>query len=136
MVKKIILATMSYFVITMAISYPWFLIWFKADYELMGAVTRPEPIMPFGTAAMIIQGIVIAYLFSFYRKQVQGNPIVLGVKFSLIAGLLVATVMVLATAAKINIEPVNQFLLLTSAHQFLQFFLTGIALGFIYSRGE
>jgi hypothetical protein len=53
---------------------------------------------------------------------------------TMIAGLLIYTVMGFATAAKMRIEPVGEFLAYHTAFQFVQFLLTGAALGLIYGR--
>jgi hypothetical protein len=131
-VRKIIFATTSYFILTMAIAYPWHLILFNDLYEEMGAFTRDEPIIPLGMLAITIQGIVIAYLYPCWYKK--GNPVINGVKFSLIIGLMVYTVMGFTMAAKIDIKPVSTFLFFNTMFQFLQFTVTGVALGLIYGR--
>ncbi len=131
---KIALATLSYIVLTMAIAYPWHLIWFHDLYVNLGAVTRPEPIIEFGLIAMTIQGVVIAYLYPFYQKA--GHPVVQGIKFSLIIGLMVYSVMGFATAAKIDINPVSTFLVYHTIFQFIQYVVTGAVLGLIYGRKD
>ena len=130
--KKIARFTLAYFVITMAWAYPWHLIWFHDLYLSWGAMTREHPIMLLGIAAILIQGVVIGYLYPFFYKG--GQPILQGIKFNLIAGLLVYTAMGFATAAKIQIEPVSQFLMYHTVFQLIQFTLTGAALGWIYRR--
>ncbi len=130
--KKIVPFTLAYFVITMAWAYPWHLIWFHDLYVSWGAVTRDHPIMPLGIAAILIQGLVIGYLYPFFYRG--GNPILQGIKFNLIIGLMVYTAMGFATAAKIQIEPVSQFLLYHTVFQLIQFTATGAALGWIYRR--
>ncbi|HBR68048.1 MAG TPA: DUF1761 domain-containing protein [Rhodospirillaceae bacterium] len=130
--KKIIFATLSYIILTMAIAYPWHMIWFHSLYETMGAVTRPEPIIPLGMLSMLIQGIVIAYLYPFWYKG--GNPAVQGVKFMLIVGLLIYSVMGFATVAKMNITPISTFLMYHTAFQLIQFVVTGAALGLIFGK--
>ena len=134
-INKIILATISYFVLTMAIAYPWHLIWFHDLYEEMGAFTRPEPIVPLGMLAVTIQGAVIAYLYPFWYSG--GKPVIQGIKFSLIIGLMVYTVMGFTMAAKINISPISTFIIYSATFQFIQFVITGAALGLIYGeKGE
>lgn len=130
--KKFIGATISYFVLTMALAYPWHVMLFYDAYAEMGAFTRDEPIMALGTLAVIIQGLVIAYLYPFYYQS--GNPVLNGIKFSLIVGLLVYTAMGFATAAKIEIEPVSTFLIYHTIFQLIQFTVTGAALGLIYGK--
>lgn len=130
--KKIALATLSYLVLSMAIAFPWHMIWFHDLYTQMGAVTRPQPIIPLGMLAMLIQGVVIAYLYPFWYRG--GNPIAQGIEFSFIAGLLIYTVMGFATVAKMNIEPVSTFLIYHTVFQAIQFVITGAALGLIYGK--
>lgn len=130
--KKIILGTISYVVLSMLVAFPWHMIWFHDHYQQMGAVTRAEPIIPLGMLAMVIQGAVIAYLYPFWFRG--GNPIMQGIKFSFIAGLLIYTVMGFATAAKMNIEPVSTFLIYHTMFQCIQFGVTGAALGLIYGK--
>ena len=130
--KKIALATLSYVVLSMAVAFPWHMIWFHDLYTQMGAVTRPEPIIPLGMLSMLIQGAVIAYLYPFWYRG--GNPVVQGIKFSFIAGLLIYTVMGFATVAKMNINPVSTFLIYHTVFQAIQFVITGAALGLIYGK--
>ncbi|MGH1541225.1 MAG: hypothetical protein ACRBHB_12435 [Arenicella sp.] len=132
--KHIFLAMVSYVVLTMIVAYPWHMIWFHDVYVAMGAVTRPEPIVPFGMSAMVLQGWVIAYLYPFYYYFKGGTPIASGVKFSLLMGLMVYTVMVLANVAKFQIEPIGQYLAYGSIFQLIQYVVTGAALGLIYGR--
>jgi hypothetical protein len=130
--KKIILATISFFILTMALAYPWHLIWFHDLYQEMGAFTRQTPIMQLGMLAVIVQGIVIAYLYQFWYRG--GNTVIQGIKFSLMLGLVVYSVMGFSMAAKINISPVSTFLIYSAAFQFIQFLITGVFLGLIYGR--
>ena len=129
---KILIATSAYVVLSMAIAYPWHMIWFHDVYENMGAVTRANPIIPLGMLAMLIQGVVLAYLYPFWYSG--GNPVLQGIKFTMIAGLLIYTVMGFATVAKMNIEPVSTFLIYHTIFQAIQFTVTGAALGLVYGR--
>ena len=133
-VKKNLLFLLAYFVITMAWAYPWHVVWFHDAYVEMGAFTRSEPVMPLGIAAILIQGVVFGYLYPFCYRG--GQPILEGIRFNLIAGLLVYTAMGFATAAKIEIEPIGRFLAYHTIFQLIQFTLTGVALGAIYGRME
>lgn len=127
-----LLATASYIILSMAVAYPWHLIWFHQLYEEMGAFTRAEPIIPLGMLSMLIQAVVIAYLYPLYYKG--GSPVLQGIKFSLIMGSVVYSVMGLTMAAKIDINPIPIFLLYSVTFQFIQFVLTGAALGLIYGN--
>jgi len=133
MTKKLTLFTFTYFVITMSWAYPWHMIFFHDLYLEWGAFTRDQPIIPFGIAAILIQGIVIGYLYPFYNNG-EGNPILKGIKFNLIIGLMTYTAMGFATAAKFQIEPVAYFIGLHTIFQTIQFVATGAALGWIYKE--
>ncbi|GJM03353.1 MAG: hypothetical protein DHS20C08_18540 [Rhodomicrobium sp.] len=132
-IKKLTFFTMGYFVITMAWAYPWHIMWFHDLYVSWGAMTRTEPIIPLGVLAIVIQGAVIGYLYPYFNKN-EGNPIFRGIKFNLIVGLMTYTAMGFATAAKFNIAPIGLFLIYHTVFQFIQFTLTGAALGFIYRK--
>lgn len=135
MSKKFTLAVIGFVVISFALAAPWHLIWFHDKYVALGAFTRGEPIMPFGVLAMVLQGVVFAYFYPlFYKHKGGGHPAYRGIQFSLFMGLTVWTVMVLATAAKFNIEPVVDFVIFGTAFQILQFIFVGITLGTIYGR--
>lgn len=133
--KKLGLFVIAYFVITMSWAYPWHMIWFHDQYVEWGAFQRDEPIMVLGIAAILVQGLVIGYLYPFYSKD-DANPILQGIKFNLIIGLMTYTAMGFATAAKFNINPIGPFLMYHTVFQLIQFTLTGAALGFIYRKKE
>jgi len=129
------LSIAGYFVATMAVAYPWHMVFFHEQYLAMGAFTRGTPIMPFGMLAIILQAAVFAYFFPLYLKHKEaGNVIAHGVRFSLFMGLTVYSVMVFATAAKFQIEPVAQFVTYGTIFQFLQFLLVGLVLGVIHKK--
>lgn len=132
MIQKYIFATIAYFVLTMALAYPWHLIWFHELYLELGAFTRPETIVPFGMLAILIQGFIMAYFYSFYYRG--GHPVVQGIKFGLIFGLVIYSVMAFTTVAKFDINPITTFLLYHSVFQLLQFVITGAAIGLIFGR--
>lgn len=131
--KKLFLFLIAYFVITMAWAYPWHMVFFHDLYVQWGAFQRAEPIMVLGIAAILIQGLVIGYLYPFYIKD-HSSSIKRGVQFTLIIGLMTYTAMGFATAAKFKIEPVADFLIYHTIFQAIQFILVGIALGWIYKK--
>jgi hypothetical protein len=133
--SKFALAVIGFVVASFALAAPWHLMWFHDKYVAMGVFTRGDPIMPFGVLAMILQGVVFAYFYPlFYKHKGGGHPVYRGIQFSLFMGLTVWTVMVLATAAKFNIEPVVDFVIFGTTFQILQFVLVGVTLGMIYGR--
>ncbi len=132
MMQKYIISTLAYFVLTMSIAYPWHLIWFHDIYLELGAFTRPEPIIAFGMLSISIQGFIMAYLYSFFYRD--GHPVIEGIKFGLIYGLVIYTVMAFTTVAKFDINPISTFLLYHTIFQLIQFIVTGAAMGLIFGR--
>jgi hypothetical protein len=133
MSRKFWLAILAYFVVTMATAYPWHMVLFHDKYVAMGAFTRPEPVMPFGITAILLQAVVFSWFYPLFLRHVGGgNPAMRGIQFGLFMGLTVWSVMVFATAAKFVIEPKLDFLLYGTVFQFIQFVLVGAAIGIIY----
>ena len=128
---KPLIATIAFFIITMALAYPWHMMLFHDIYQSMGAFTRTEPIIPLGMLAVLTQGAVIAYLYPFYYQPGE-RPLLQGIKFSLLVGAVVYSVMGFSVAAKIDINPIGSFLLYSFIFQCLQFVATGASLGLIY----
>tara|TARA_B100001989_G_scaffold243571_1_gene211414 strand:+ start:7514 stop:7924 length:411 start_codon:yes stop_codon:yes gene_type:complete len=132
-IRKLVYFVIAYFLITMAWAYSWHMVFFHDLYVEWGAFQRAEPVMSLGITAILIQGIVIGYFYPFYDYG-DGNPVLRGIRFNLIIGLMTYTAMGFATAAKFSIEPIAQFLLYHTIFQTIQFTLTGIALGLIYGQ--
>ncbi len=133
--KKFGLSVLGYFVVTMVVAVIWHLVLFEEKYQAMGAFTRSEPIMPLGMTAVILQAIVFAYFYPmYYRFKNTHASIKNGVVFSLIMGINVWTVMVFATGAKIEIEPVWDFIFLGTSFQIIQYISVGATLGFIHKK--
>jgi len=133
--KKFYLSALAYFVATMIPAVLWHLVLFKEKYHALGAFTRDEPIMPMGMTAVILQAFVFSYFYPMYLKyKGQSASFGNGIKYSLLMGVNVWTVMVFATGAKILIEPIWDFIFLGTAFQLIQFVLVGISLGFVHKR--
>ena len=133
--KKIVYSMVSYFIISMALAVTWHLVLFHEKYQEMGAFTRSEPIMPFGMAAIILQGLVFGYFYQVFLNYSGPSTVKKGIKFSLLMGINVWTVMVFATPAKFNIEPVMMFVTYGTLFQILQFISVGAGLHFVHRKG-
>lgn len=135
--KKFIFSVLGYFVATMIPAILWHLVLFEEKYHAMGALTRVEPIMPLGMIAVFLQAIVFSYFYPMYlRYKNESATIGNGIKFSLLMGVNVWTVMVFATGAKIQIEPIMDFIFLGTAFQMIQYIFVGASLGFIHKRTD
>ena len=131
--KKFILSVVSYFVGTMATAFPWHVLIFHEKYVEMGAMTRGEPVMVLGMTAVVLQALVFSYFYPMFLKyKAEPSSIKNGIKFCLLMGINVWTVMVFATAAKFSIEPVTDFILYGTVFQLIQYSVVGALLGLIH----
>jgi len=126
---------MSHVIITMLVAYTWNVILFKDLYVSIGANTRDEPIIMLGLIAMLIQGVVLAYVYPFFYRP-GPHPVVQGIKFNALMGVLNFGSMGFGITAKYDIDPIVPFLMFTFMFQAFQFVFAGAALGFIYGRIE
>ncbi|MES2937562.1 MAG: hypothetical protein V4864_07750 [Pseudomonadota bacterium] len=62
MKKSFLLAMLAYVVPTFIIGFVWHLVLFKSAYEML-AVYRKDPVIPFGFASMVLQGLVFAWAY-------------------------------------------------------------------------
>ena len=130
--KKSVLAAVIYIVISMALGMAWHFVIFKDMYHNLGIYNRAEPIIPLGLTSMVIQGIILAYLYPiFYRG---GSPIGQGIKFGFIMGAYLFSISTLANAAKIQVSSMTTWLLIQTAFHGIQFLLAGMGIGLVYGK--
>lgn len=128
--KAFLLATLAYVAVTFVLGPLWHLALFDDTYQALGVYTREPPHIPLGFTSMIIQGLILAYLYpTFYRG---GRPLVRGLQYGLVMGVFLWSVAVLAHAAKSEVSSVMTFITLSSAFHLIQFVITGILIGWIY----
>lgn len=130
--KKFVFATLIYLVFSMIHGLTWHFLFFKDLYDSLGIYNRVEPIIPLGLTSMLIQGIIIAYLYPFVFKG--GSPVKEGLRFAFIMGLFLFSVSTLANGAKIQVTSMSQWVAVQSAFHVIQFTLTGIGIGFVYGK--
>ena len=129
--KKFTLATLGYVVVTFALAFPWHLIWFKDSYHSLGVYNRENPIFALGIGSMVLQGLILAYLYPFFYKGTR--PILTGIRFGLLMGVFLWSVSVLALAAKVNVTSLSTFFILSSLFHLIQFTACGALIGRIYA---
>ncbi len=130
--KKMIYATLAYAIVTMLIAAPWHFLLFKDLYHSFGIYNRLDPIVPLGFLSMVIQGIVMAYMYPRFYKG--GSHYKEAMQFSLLMGVFLYSVSTIANAAKIEVSPMTAWLELQAGFHVIQFMACGFALGFVYSR--
>jgi hypothetical protein len=76
---------------------------------------------------MLLQGLVFAYLFPIFAAGKQ--PLVAGLTFGLVMGVLMGSIGALAEAGKQNVTSLPTFLVLESAFYLTQYAILGLVLG-------
>jgi len=125
-------AMLGYIIVSMVLAMPWHFVWFHDLYHQLGIYNRQEPIIPLGMLSMLIQGLILAYLYPFFYKT--GHPIAQGIKYGLLMGLYMYSVSTLANAAKIMVASMPIWLGIQALFHTIQFVLAGALIGLAYGR--
>jgi len=124
------MAAASYFVLTFVMAAGWHLALFKDVYARLGAFTRPRPIIPLGILSMVLQAVVVAYLYPLFSRG--GHPLTQGATFGLLLGIFMGSNAVLAEAGKNDVGSLPTWIALEGVYYLLQFTLVGLVIGLIY----
>src|SRR4030081_1579715 len=92
------LGVAAYLVPTFPIAYAWHLVVFASSYEALG-IYRPDPIIPFGFALMLIQAVAFSWAYPRLFPQRGRDVLKRGLLYGL-AGILSWSFTTLAVAAK------------------------------------
>ena len=125
-------ATLGYIIVSMGLAMPWHFVWFHDLYHQLGIYNRQEPIIPLGMLSMLIQGLILAYLYPFFYKA--GHPVTQGIKYGLLMGLYLYSVSTLANAAKMMVASMPVWLGIQALFHTIQFVLAGAVIGLAYGR--
>ncbi len=132
MSKKIVLGTLGYTIATFILGATWHFVLFKDLYHQLGAYSRQEPIIALGFSSMLIQGVILSFLFQYFHRGVK--PITEGIQFALIMGAFMFTTTTIAFAAKSEVSSLGAWFTVQSAFHLIQFLTTGIILGLVFGR--
>jgi len=118
------LGVAAYLVPTFPIAYVWHLVLFAPTYDALG-IYRPDPIIPFGFASMVIQGIIFSCasprLYPDRSSAIFGP----GLAYGLALAVLSWSFTTLAVAAKNVMSSVPLYLVLETGFTLLQFAIVG-----------
>jgi len=114
----------AYLVPTFPIAFVWHLVLFESNYHAL-QIYRSDPIIPFGLASMIIQAIILSWLFPRVFADSRGSVLKNGLLFGLGAGLLSWSFTTLAVAAKHPMTSISDYVLFETAFTVLQFLIVG-----------
>jgi hypothetical protein len=131
--RSLWLGVAAYLVPTFPIAYAWHLVWFAPSYDALG-IYRPDPIIPFGFASMLIQGVIFS--LGYPRFFPDRNRAVLrpGLVYGAGLALLSWSFTTLAVAAKNIMEAVPTYMVLETGFTVLQFVIVGPLIALAYRR--
>ena len=130
--KKFVFAAIAYIIVTFAVAASWHLVFFKDLYDQLAIFTRKEPLIPLGVVSIVLQALILAYLYPALYKG--GSPAKEGLKFGLLIGALMASIAVFAEAGKQNVSSLSTWLVFETAYYLLQFGVLGVIIGLIYGK--
>jgi len=126
--RKFVYAAVAYVAIVMVIAPVWHLALFKSVYA--AARMREQPLFQLGLASIAIQAAILAW--SFPRCSIPGTPAKKGLKFGLLAGLLLGSLGALAEAGKYDVGSIGTFIACEGAFFLVQYAIVGLAIGLIH----
>ena len=130
--KRQALTVIVYLVVTMALGMSWYLFFFKELYEGLGMYNRQDPIIPLGFTSMLVQGIVYAYMYPLLCRNL--NPLMEGIRFSLLMEAIQFSVSTIANAAKIHVSPMGIWFAYQAGFHLLHGVIFGLCLWLIYCK--
>jgi len=125
---KIPLGALAYIVVTFAVQAVSHFVINTAHYAGVPYL-RPEPIFALGIGSMVIQGVVLAWLYPCYYRN--GSPVMEGWKFGLLTGSILVSYIALAEPAKYVVPSIPSWITVEAVVGLVQFSLAGIAIGLI-----
>lgn len=129
--KRYILLALGYIVPTFVSGFLWHLVLFKKSYDALG-VFRDDLSVPLGLFTIIIQGLVLAYLYP--RLYRGGPPLREGARFGVVFGIIFWSIQAVAAAAKHHMNSVPTFLILETGFFVLMFAIVGPVMGIIHAK--
>ncbi len=121
----------AYLVPTFPIAFVWHLVLFEPNYRAL-QIYRPEPIIPFGLASMLIQGVIFSWMFPRVFAGRRDTVLKNGLLYGLGVGVLSWSFTTLAVAAKQPMASIPDFVVLETAFTVLQFLIVGPLIALAY----
>lgn len=129
--KLTIYGTLAYTFTTFPLAVIWHVALFENEYKAFGYFNG-EPSFVLGFITILIQGLVLSFLFPFVKFS--GTSVKRGLKYSAVLGMFFWTSHVLALLAKQTmLEPLS-FALMESFYLLMQFGIYGFCIGLIFKK--
>lgn len=118
------LGVAAYLVPTFPIAFLWHLTWFERSYHALG-IYRPDPIIPFGLASMVVQAVIFSWVYPRLFPQDDRPFLVKGLLYGAGLGLLSWSFTTLAVAAKHPMASIGDYVMLETGFTAVQFLIVG-----------
>jgi hypothetical protein len=122
-----------YVVINMAIAVVWHLVLFKETLEAATPFARAKPIIPLGMAAMVVQGVLLIWLYPRFHRQ--ASPAKSGLLFGALAGLFLASGAIWVEVGKFQFADSITYLVLETIYEVVSFAALGLVIA-LRHKGE
>jgi hypothetical protein len=113
-------SVLAYVLPTFPLGYFWHLVTFKEQYERLD-LYRPEVIIPFGLASMVVQAVVIAWMYPRLFSTRREDWLVSAARFGGVFAPLAWSFTTLPVAAKYQMSSVPDFMMLETGFTIVQF---------------
>ena len=126
---QILFGTLAYLVVTFPLAVLWHMMIFREKYmgwQYFGGDVKPI----LGLASMTVQGIILSYGYSFLSANYSDN--ISAVCYSLVMGLFLWSVHVLATMGKSSKVRHFEFFAMETVYLAIQFILYGVIISYIF----
>ena len=128
---KIALGTLAYFISSFVIQgILGFVI--AGDYFLSISIMRQSPLIYLSMPATILTGIAIAALYP--MTKLMGTPVLRGLKFGLLTGLIIVPFVALDLPGRFNIPSPATWILNQGILGIVQSAIAGVLIGLIYGK--
>ena len=117
------LGVAAYVLPTFPLGYLWHLTWFASQYQAL-QIYRPDVIIPFGLLSMLIQGMLLSWLFPRIADK-GASWLKQGLMFGAGVGLFAWSLSTIAVAAKNVMTSVPLYLALETGFTILQYAIVG-----------
>src|SRR6266853_1073759 len=128
------LGVAAYLVASFPIAFVWHLVLFEPNYHALRIYTE-NPIIPFGLASMVIQGIVFSWVFPRIFADHREAFLKSGLLYWLGLGLLSWSFTTLAVAAKHPMSSISDYVVLETGFTVLQFLVAGPLIALAHRSG-
>lgn len=132
MSKKFWLGVAAYVLPTFPLGYVWHLVLFAPQYQAL-QIYRPDVIIPFGLFSMLVQGMLLSWLFP-KIADAAASWLRQGLIFGAGVGLFAWTLSTIAVAAKNVMTSVPLFLALETGFTIVQYAIVGPLIALAYRR--